>query len=132
MNDHADHTQSTVPTPHSNIDTFERAKQAAHAPKDSASSKSKLIALGLMAFVSLILVVAGALIDGIIGAIIGVVLSVGIIGIGGTAVWMADASHRKETRLRQEAARKRAARKRAQQAADAPPSDADDPTHAHA
>jgi len=125
------HAEPAVPTPHSNIDAFERAKQAAHAPRDSASSKSKLIALGLMAFVSLILIVAGALIDGIIGAIIGVVLSVGIIGIGGTAVWMADASHRKETRLRKQAARQRAERKRAEQAADAPPSDADDPTHAH-
>ena len=106
---------SDLPTIHSNMDAFERAKAAAHAPRDSATGATKLIAWILMIVSSIGVVVAGYAVDGMLGAFIGLVLAVGIIAIGGTAVWMADHSHKKETAARRAAAAEQLRRK--QQAA---------------
>lgn len=88
----------------SNMEAFERAKAAAHAPRDSASGGAKIIAIVLMAISSIGVIVAGYIFDGGFGAFIGLVLAVGIVGIGGTAVWMAEHSHKKETAARRAAA----------------------------
>ncbi len=103
-----------LPTIHSNVDAYERARAAAHAPRDSATKTSKAIAFGVLAAVSVLLIIAGAIIDGPIGALIGFTLAAGITGIGGTAVWMAEHSHRKEIKAREAAARRRAQRRNQQ------------------
>jgi hypothetical protein len=103
---------SELPQVHSNVDAFERAKAAAHAPRDSATATTKLIAWILMIVASIGVIAAGAIVDGALGAFIGFVLAVGIIGIGGTAVWMADHSHKKEAAARRAAAAEQLRRKR--------------------
>jgi hypothetical protein len=116
-----------LPTVHSNMQAFEDAKAAAHAPKDAATGAGKAIALFLILLVSAVLVVAGYFADGFLGAFIGLIIAVGIIGIGGTAVWMAENSHRREAEARKKAARDRARRR----AADADHRDAATPDTAN-
>ena len=101
---------SALPEIHSNMKALEEAKAAAHAPRDAATGTGKAIALFIVLLSSAILIVAGGFMDGLLGAFIGFIIAAGIVGVGGTAVWMAENSHKRETEARRRAARERARR----------------------
>ncbi len=107
----------SLPEIHSNMQAFEEAKAAAHAPRDAATGTGKAIAIFLVLLASAVLIVAGYFADGLLGAFIGFIISAGIIGVGGTAVWMAENSHRREVEARKRAARARAERRAQAEAA---------------
>lgn len=69
---------------------------AAHAPRDASTKRGLVIAYIGMAVSVVVLVVAGALINGTGGAIFGFFLGVFIMLVGSVPIWMASRSYNRE------------------------------------
>lgn len=75
---------------------YDRARAAAHAPRDVSSKKGLLYAYVGMAVAVVVLTVAGGIISGVSGALIGFISGVVIVLIGSVPVWMASRSYANE------------------------------------
>jgi uncharacterized membrane protein YdjX (TVP38/TMEM64 family) len=75
---------------------YERARSAAHAPRDVSSKKGLLYAYLGMAVSVVILAVAGGIISGVSGALIGLISGIVIVLIGSVPIWMASRSYERE------------------------------------
>jgi uncharacterized membrane protein YdjX (TVP38/TMEM64 family) len=75
---------------------YERARSAAHAPRDVSSKKGLLYAYIGMAIAVAILTIAGGIISGASGAIIGFISGIVIVLIGSVPIWMASRSYERE------------------------------------
>ena len=88
--------QSTEETNAAQRAAYERARAAAHAPRDVSSKKGLMYAYIGMAVAVVILTVAGGIISGMSGALIGFISGVVIVLIGSVPVWMASRSYANE------------------------------------
>jgi hypothetical protein len=77
-------------------EAYERARRAAHAPRSASSKKGLLYAYLGMAVAVVVLVVAGALISGFQGAMLGFVGGIIIVAVGSVPIWMAVGSYNRE------------------------------------
>ncbi|MFG0292230.1 MAG: hypothetical protein ACF8MJ_03645 [Phycisphaerales bacterium JB050] len=75
---------------------YDRARSAAHAPRDVSSKKGLIYAYIGMAFSVLILAIAGGILSGISGALIGFIAGIVIVLIGSVPIWMASRSYERE------------------------------------
>lgn len=75
---------------------YDRARAAAHAPRDVSSKKGLLYAYIGMAISVIILTVAGGIISGGSGALIGFISGIVIVLIGSVPIWMASRSYERE------------------------------------
>jgi membrane associated rhomboid family serine protease len=75
---------------------YDRARAAAHAPRDVSSKKGLLYAYIGMAIAVVVLTVAGGIISGASGALIGFIAGIVIVLIGSVPVWMASRSYANE------------------------------------
>ncbi len=77
-------------------EAYERARRAAHAPRSVSSKKGLIYAYSGMAAAVVVLTVAGAILSGTSGALIGFISGIIIILIGSVPIWMASGSYHQE------------------------------------
>jgi len=77
-------------------EAYERARRAAHAPRSVSSKKGLIYAYAGMGFAVVVLIIAGAILSGTSGALIGLIAGIIIILIGSVPIWMASGSYHQE------------------------------------